>query len=46
MSPFSAAVQTVFSSDLTALVVATQAEPADFATNVGNANKMGANCAA
>ena len=46
MSPFSAAVQTVFSSGLTAMVVATQAEPADFATKVGNANEMGANSAA
>ncbi|WP_146164882.1 cation:dicarboxylase symporter family transporter, partial [Desulfonatronum sp. SC1] len=43
MTPFSAAVQTLFSSGLTALVVANQTASVDSANNGGNANEMGAN---
>ncbi|WP_161788449.1 cation:dicarboxylate symporter family transporter [Desulfonatronum thiodismutans] len=43
MTPFSAAVQTLFSSGLTALVVANQTELADSASIVGSANELGAN---
>lgn len=43
MSPFSAAVQTVFSSGLTALVVAGQTAPTESVNEIGSANTMGAN---